>query len=92
MHDKLWKEFKHEEAIESMTKAIEILETNSNYYCIRANDYLYLNKFSLALEDAKNALKYDAQCMASYNIMVRCYFNMGKPTTQTDFRYFSFHI
>lgn len=81
VHDKLWKEFQQEEAIASITKAIEILKTNSKYYCIRANDYLFLKKYSFALEDAKNALKYDAQCMESYNIMARCYFNMGKPTS-----------
>ena len=59
--NELYKQKKYREALEMYSEAIRLLPTCAAYYGNRSATYMMLNKFTDALEDAKQATSIDKE-------------------------------
>ncbi|XP_052813465.1 dnaJ homolog subfamily C member 7-like [Mya arenaria] len=80
MGNQYYKEKNYTEAISCYTQAINLCPNCAAYYGNRSACYMMLNKYSDALEDARNALRIDSTFVKGHLREGKCQIVMGDPS------------
>jgi small glutamine-rich tetratricopeptide repeat-containing protein alpha len=76
--NRLMKEEKYQEALNTYSRAISMDATNPVFYCNRAAAYSRMGNYQLAVDDCKMALKYDPNYGKAFGRLGLAYSKMNK--------------